>query len=105
MSRGTSCKCQVCNRRFLYGDSQSPMLKDTIWKRIINYYNLRQYEKESEMRFLTYYRRGAKHKDDQHLYICYVCMEKALNRKIRRSDLIGKDVPLNADFEEMYFNR
>lgn len=32
-------------------------------------------------------------------------MEKALSRRIRRSDLIGKDVPLNEDFEDMYFNR
>lgn len=103
MSFGTTCKCNVCGRKFLYGDCQSPMLKDTVWNRIVHYYCLEQYEHDAHLRFNRNYRRNRKHYDNEHLYICYVCMEKALSRKLRRTDLINKNVPLNSDFEEMYF--
>lgn len=41
--------------------------------------------------------------EDEHLYLCYKCTEEGLGRKIRRSDLIGKNIPLNEEFEYMYF--
>lgn len=105
MALGTTCKCNVCGRKFLYGDCQSPMLKDSIWGKIVHYYCLTDYETKAAHRFSANYRRNRKHYDNEHLYICYVCMEKALHRKLRRNDLIGTNVPLNAEFEEMYFSK
>ena len=103
------CKCKVCNRGFLYGDCQSPMLSEKVWKRVVDFYNLSEYEQAAEKEFARHYDRTLalgkcmKEKDDEHLFICYVCVEKALGRRIRRSDLIGKDVLLNRAFERMYF--
>ena len=101
------CKCQVCEKRFAYGDEQSPMLKDNIWNNIVKFYDLEQYEKEADERFQENYEYrkqiGQRHSDDEHLYLCYECMEKALGRKIEPGDLINISVPLNMRFEEMYF--
>lgn len=101
------CKCQVCEKRFAYGDEQSPMLRDDIWNNIVKFYNLEQYEKEADDRFQENYEYrkqiGQRHSDDEHLYLCYECMEKALGRRIEPGDLINIGVPLNMRFEEMYF--
>ena len=100
------CKCKVCDRKFIYGDCQSPMLNDKAWNRVVEFYSLTDYEREANNKYMAHYLRvgrRAKNLEDEHLYICYACMEKALGRKIRRSDLIGKDVPINFDFERMYF--
>lgn len=103
MSRDKNCKCQVCGKRFAYCDEQSPMLKESVWNRIVNFYNLGEYEKEADKRFHENYEISRGFSDDEHLFICYECMEKALGRKIEPSDLINIGVPLNMAFEEMYF--
>lgn len=101
------CKCQSCGKRFDYMDEQSPMLKEEIWNQVVRFYNLEKYEKEANDRFHKNYEYrkliGKRHSDDEHLYFCYECMEKALGRKLVREDLINKDVPLNVKFEKMYF--
>ena len=101
------CKCQVCEKRFAYGDEQSPMLRKDIRNKIVKFYDLEQYEKEADERFHKNYEYrkqiGQRHSDDEHLYLCYECMEKALGRKLRPEDLINLGVPLNAEFEKMYF--
>lgn len=101
------CKCQVCEKRFVYGDEQSPMLKKEVWDQIVKFYNLEEYEKEADDKFHENYEYrkqiGQRHSDDEHLYLCYECMEKALGRKLRLEDLINLGVPLNVEFEKMYF--
>ena len=101
------CSCKVCNRKFLYGDCQSPMLSNKKWDEVVSFYDLKEYENKAMEKYRLHCEKvgnyKAKHIDDEHLYICYECMEKALGRKIRRSDLIGKDIPLNEYFEYMYF--
>ena len=98
------CKCKVCNKNFKYGDKNSPMLKQEIWDNIVNFYNLKEYERKSFNKFLKLYKRvGFKDKDEYHLYLCVDCMEKALGRKLTKKDLIGENVPLNQEFEEWYF--
>ena len=102
------CQCKVCGRKFIYGDCQSPMLKDKKWEEVVHFYGLENYEMEAHNKFIEhYYRSGlrAKHKDEEQLYLCYECMEKALGRKIKRTDLISKNVPINENFEYMYFDR
>ena len=42
-------------------------------------------------------------KDEYHLYICSDCMEKALGRKLLKTDLIGENIQFNKDFENNYF--
>lgn len=102
-----NCKCQSCGKRFVYGDEQSPMLRKDIWNKIVKFYDLEQYEKEADDRFHENYEYrkqiGQRHSDDEHLYLCYECMEKALGRKLEPRDLINIGVPLNAEFEKMYF--
>lgn len=52
-----------------------------------------------------YSKSGWRINENEHLYLCYECIEKALGRKIKRNDLIGKNVPFNENFEEMYFSK
>lgn len=102
------CICKNCGRYFLYGDCQSPMLSNKRWKEVVQFYNLSKYEKEAIERYDEHLLRAgwrAKEIENEHLYLCYKCIEEALGRKIRRSDLIGKNIPINKDFEEMYFNK
>lgn len=101
------CKCKACGRMFIYGDCQSPMLKDKIWKKSLNFHNLIDYEKEAYEKFMKHYDKAGSrcsNLEDEHCYLCYKCVEEALGRKIKRSDLINKNVPLNEEFEYMYFN-
>lgn len=83
------------------------MLKKSVWDKVVNFYSLVEYEKEAEERFYENYEYrkiiGHRYSDDEHLFICYECMEKALGRKIEPPDLINIGVPLNMAFEEMYF--
>ena len=100
------CKCKICGKEFNYGDKESPMLNNIIWDTIVKYYNLGEYEKKafdlySKMNFG--FRKHFKDKDEYHLYICSTCMEKALGRKLLKSDLIGENIPLNEKFEKSYF--
>lgn len=100
------CVCKVCGRKFIYGDCQSPMLNSNIWDRIVKFYDLSEYEKDACFKFNEHYKKSGSrlsYKEDEHLYLCYRCMEHALGRKIKRSDLIGKNIPLNDEFEYMYF--
>ena len=100
------CKCKVCNKKFNYGDKNSPMLDNKIWNNIVNFYNLKEYEIKAENKFYNQYngfRKNFKDKDEYHLYICIDCMEKALNRKLTKDDLIGINVPFNEEFEKWYF--
>ena len=98
-----NCKCQVCGKRFAYGDEQSPMLKNNVQNKIVKFYNLEEYEIEADRKFYKNYSKSHGFYDDEHLFICYECMEKALGRRIEFSDLINIGVPLNIAFEEMYF--
>ena len=103
MGRDKKCTCQVCKKKFAYGDEQSPMLSDKVWNKVVKFYDLEEYEKEADERFEKNYNYKNHFSDDEHLFLCYECMEKALGRKIKPSDLIGHDVPLNVEFEKMYF--
>lgn len=100
------CRCKVCNKSFIYGDKNSPMLNQEIWDNIVDFYNLRDYETEAYIRYSKQnfgFKKKFKDKDEYHLYLCIDCMEKALGRKLTRKDLIGENVPLNQEFEEWYF--
>ena len=116
MAKDGKCHCIVCDRPFDYGDVWSPMLKDNIWAEIIKHYNLIDVEKSNEVLFNYYYdlyqqNYGSKYgwkcwdkAGDYQTFICYPCMEKALGRQLTYDDLIGKDVPLNKEFEEKVLN-
>lgn len=102
MSSWERCKCKVCDKRFGYFSDQSPMLREDIWKKVVQHYNLEIYELEAGERYDN--RVDNKMVDDEHLFICYECMEKALGRKLLKEDLINVGVPFNSQFEKMYFN-
>ena len=106
------CHCIFCNREFDYGDEWSPMLKNELWNRIIDYYDLHDKEIANSVLFNYYYdlwikNRGTELGDeynqkctDHETLICYPCMERALGRELTFDDLINKDVPLNQEFED-----
>ena len=95
--------CTICKKEFEYGDKHSPMLKNLVWVTVVRYYNLSNYEREAEHRFLTKWHRGIrKYNPKDHLLICYECMEKALGRKLTQEDIV--DCPLNKEFVKNYFN-
>lgn len=102
------CKCKVCGKEIEYCGDNSPMLNDDIWKQVVDFYNLGNYEKEAFEVFMKAYKRWKRRskfndKDEYHLYICTDCMEKALGRKLLKTDLIGSNVPFNEEFEKSYF--
>lgn len=66
----------------------------------------KKYKNEAKQRYEEHHVRAGyrmSNIEDEHLYLCYKCMEEGLGRKIRHSDLIGKNMPLNEEFEYMYF--
>ena len=111
------CKCNVCGKKFKYGDENSPMLNENTWRNVLKFYKLEESEREKEDAFikvydLQYETRSKRLKDlimevschdALHTYICYDCMEKALGRKITKEDLIEENVPFNEAFEKKYF--
>lgn len=104
-------KCKVCGEHIEYCGDNSPMLSNDVWNKVVNFYGLKEYEKESFEIFMKAYNKWKRSKskfndkDEYHLYICAGCMEKALGRKLLRSDLVGKDVPFNKEFENNYFKK
>ena len=112
------CECLICKRKFVYGDKWSPMLKNNVWRDVVEHYGLVEEELEREKAFYEIYEIYGITKSERiveildevlglsifHTYICYECMEKALGRKLTKEDLIGTDIPLNKDFEKEYFN-
>lgn len=100
------CKCKICGKEFSYDGKESPMLNNETWKTIVEHYDLVEYENKA---FDLYrktnfgFRKNFKDDDKYHLYICSNCMEKALGRKLLKSDLIGENVPFNQNFEKNYF--
>ena len=80
------------------------MLNNILWNKIVKYYNLENYEKEANNRFIKAYKKKQNiEKDNQHLFICIDCMENALNRKLTKNDLVGDNISYNKTFEEWYF--
>lgn len=75
------CKCKICNETWNYSSSISPMLNNDKWLQILNYYNI---------------------KNKRNTFICYKCMEKALGRKLKESDLIDKKYSFNGEFRYWY---
>ena len=108
----SDCKCKVCGKSFVYGDKNSPCLTDEKWRRVVNFYNLSEYEKKAS-RLLDYadpwLNDDFVDKDEYHLYICSDCMEKALGRKILPTDLVETTAKArgmwyyNLEFEKAYF--
>ena len=95
--------CKICKKEFNYGDKNSPMLKNLVWNRIVSFYKLTNYEKEASHRFHTKWHKGIHDFiPNDHLFLCYECMEKALGRKLTKEDLIN--CPLNEQFIKEYFN-
>jgi hypothetical protein len=116
------CKCKVCGKEFRYGDENSPCLIDEKWEKVVNFYNLGDYEKKASMLHSEKFNEweelndydwekldSFEEKDEYHLYICYNCMEKALGRKITHNDLPTPKAKTdgvwyyNKEFEENYF--
>lgn len=103
-----NCKCKICDRELQYCGDNSPMLNDNIWNNVVSFYNLKEYEETAHNNFMKAYKKWKRgkskfnDKDEYHLYICTDCMERALGRKLLKSDLIGENVPFNAKFEEKY---
>lgn len=103
------CRCKVCNKQFKYGDEQSPMFVDKIWRDLLDFYNLWRYEAEAESAFhhaYSKYKKGPRFaafcdKDEYHCYICYECAEKALGRKLTKDDI--NDSIFNEPFVKFYF--
>ena len=107
------CKCKVCNKTFEYGDENSPCLTDKKWRKVVNFYNLGNYEKKAKRlcaKADPWLNENFEDKDEYHLYICSDCMEKALGRKILPTDLSVPQAKsmgwwyYNKAFEESYFN-
>lgn len=106
------CKCKVCGKRFVYGDENSPCLVDEVWKKVVKYYNLENYEKKAERLHFEadpWLNENYEDKDEYHLYICSDCMEKALGRKLLMTDLSEAEAKskglwyYNYKFEKYYF--
>lgn len=63
------------------------MLNDKRWNEIVKKLNLEEYGKEAEQKYEEHYRKAGfrmSNIEDEHLHLCYKCMEERLGRKIRR---------------------
>ena len=106
------------------------MLKEKVWNKILKHYNLVEtagYREDlhdamynlherivdllsyspiivNKYELVDIYRKldSALQDRDCHTYICKDCMEKALGRKIEKSDLIAENFPFNSEFEKTY---
>lgn len=76
--------CRVCSKRFDYDGLYSPMLTDERWKEVYEHYGFTEDDDSFE--------------DDDSLYICLECMEKALGRELVRDDV--NDSQYNANYFE-----
>lgn len=110
-------ECNHCGRKFHYGDRWSPMLKQDIWRRVLNKLGIsKRTEVRREYIFSVLYNllKAAKgqeaktlgkiiNRPEFHTYICSDCMEKALGRKLTLSDIT--DCPFNENFKKEYFQQ
>lgn len=88
-------KCKVCEKIMSYNGKDSPMLKSEFWNKVVNYFNLKDYEIKSANKFVKNYKRGSFiMKDDEHLFICKECMQKVLGEDLKKVYL---DCPFNKD--------
>lgn len=99
------CKCKCCNKEFEYGDSESPMYTDEVWRKLLNHYKLEKYEVDASNRFYKAYSKWDKSRpfpdrEDYHCYVCHECASKVLERKLNKSDII--DCTFNIPFMEKY---
>ena len=76
------CKCKICKEIWHYSGAISPMLTEIRWQQVLKHYNL---------------------KDIKGTFICYKCMEKALGRRLKKSDI--NNSPFNEAFREWYYFR
>ena len=95
------CFCSVCDTQFEYADENSPMLKDEVWNDIVAHYGLQEHERYANQKRAEGYSYPT-HLRQYRTFICYKCMEKALGRRIERTDLA--EVFFNIKFENFYFN-
>ena len=70
------CKCKICKEQWNYG-----RLINGTYDKVLNFYKIKNTNKT---------------------FICYKCMEKALNRKLKESDLVDIKYPFNDEFREWY---
>lgn len=101
-------KCTVCGRPIEYSSEYSVMLRNDVWHRVLQYFNLDTVEDDYARRRRQYYemchRRGGqkgKAPDDTFLYVCNDCVEEALGRAIRPTDLMN--CPFNNEYKEEHF--
>ena len=73
------CTCRGCGETWYYSSNISPMLVESKWEKVLKFFNL---------------------KDLSNTFICYKCMEKALGRKLRRTDI--NNFPFNEAFKDWY---
>ena len=100
--------CCVCDKPIEYSGDDSVMLLDDKWHKVLDFYNLRKYEKDANRRADEFYkkcdRRGGLHLKEPkniHTFICNDCIEKALGRPIKITDI--NDSPFNQGYIKSHF--
>ena len=100
--------CCVCDKPIEYSGDDSVMLLDDKWHKVLDFYNLRKYEKDANRRADEFYkkcdRRGGlrlKAPKNIHTFICNDCIEKALGRPIKITDI--NDSPFNQGYIKSHF--
>lgn len=110
-------ECNTCGKKFEYGDRWSPMLKDKVWRKVLNEFSIsRETERRRYRLFSKLYdlQKEASieeaaaigeiiNRPEFHVFICTDCMEKALGRKLTLEDT--ERCPLNREFEKEYFKK
>ncbi|MBD5215545.1 MAG: hypothetical protein HDS78_03370 [Bacteroidales bacterium] len=96
-----TCYCSVCDKSFQYGDKNSPVFIDSIWRQLVEHYNLTEHEQRAAEEFIKL--RCAKLSNrNAHTFICIDCAEKALQRRLLLTDVA--DCPFNQAFLAEYLN-
>ena len=108
-----NCTCNGCGKKFRYGDENSPVLNNRLWRSLLTYYQISEDEEYArERKYLGIYKKwkmsGEKddslfeemRKPEYHVLFCTDCMEKAFGRKLMAQDI--QDCPYNSEFREKY---
>lgn len=104
-------RCSVCGDPIDYDSRDSVMLKDGLWRLVLDRYGITTAdERESSRRKMEFYRKcdlwggyNGKRPENTYIFVCNRCIEKALGRKIRPEDIVS--CMFNDAFVETHFRK
>ena len=109
------CTCNGCSKEYTYGDENSPVVYPRVWRSICSYWGIsEEQEHRRNQEYIKIYKTWSELEDgdekqrlfvemrkpEYHTFFCTTCMEKALGRKLNKSD-----VDFRLQYNKMFFEK